>query len=147
VKQNQAMELFARRIHDEVYRRFYSYKTTIFLCGASPDKKDSVREQLQKALMDKQYSYMYDIFFPEDLFEELISGPHHQDLISLENILADSVDVVILAIESTGAIAELGFFASNAKLRKKLICLVDQKHKKDRSFIKYGPLRDERQLH
>jgi hypothetical protein len=138
---NSQMELFAEKIHENVYRRFYSYKTTVFLCGANPDKKNSVREQIQKALLDGWYSYQYDIFFPEDLFEELLTGSHHHDLISLENILADSVDAVVLAIESNGAIAELGSFASNQNLRKKLVCLVDKQYRKDKSFINYGPLR------
>jgi hypothetical protein len=136
-----AMEEFAKRIHEEVYRRFYSYKTTIFLCGAGPDKVGSVREKISEALTTQWYSYQYDLFQPEDLFEELISGPSHQDLISLENMLADSVDAVVLAVESCGAFAELGSFASNPKLRRKLVCLVDHRYRKDRSFINFGPLR------
>lgn len=135
------MKKVAQRISDEVYRRFYSYKTTIFLCGANADKTDSVREQVHHALLTGPHSYLYDIFRPEDLFEALISGPRHQDLISLENILADSVDAVVLAVESNGAIAELGVFAYSSNLRKKLVCLVDKRRKKDRSFINYGPLR------
>ena len=136
-----SIEGLAKRIHEEVYRRFYTYKTTVFLCGAGPDTKGSVREQIKDALLSARNSYRYDVFFPEDLFEELISGPRRQDLISLENMLADSVDAVVLAVESKGAIAELGSFASNPKLRKKLVCLVDQRYKKARSFINYGPIR------
>lgn len=134
-------ESLAKKIHDEVYRRFYSYKTTIFLCGAGGHATDSVREQLNKELTTSWYSFHYDMFYPEDLFDELLFGPKHHDLISLENILADSVDAIVLIIESYGSVAELGAFASNNKLRKKLICIVEEKYRKKKSFINYGPLR------
>lgn len=135
------LEPLAKRIHQEVYRRFYDYKTTIFLCGAGSDVAGSVREQLDNELTHSWYSFHYDMFYPEDLFDELLFGPKHQDLISLENILADSVDAIVLIIESFGAVAELGVFASNTKLRKKLICIVNENYKKKKSFINYGPLR------
>lgn len=135
------LEPLAKKIHDEVYKRFYGYKTTVFLCGAGGHSTDSVREQLNKELTTSWYSFHYDMFYPEDLFDELLFGPKHQDLISLEGILADSVDAIVLIIESYGAVAELGAFSSNNKLRKKLICIVDEKYKKKKSFINYGPLR------
>ena len=141
VKEDLRVELLARRIHEEVYSRFYDYKTAVFLCGAGPRVEGSMRERINGALLSGRDSYKYDIFRPEDLFEDLMAGPHHQDLIALENMLADSVDALVLVVESYGAVAELGSFASNPKLRKKLICVVDRRYKKDRSFINLGPLR------
>lgn len=138
---SQILQQLANQIHEEVYKRSYTYKNTIFLCGAGSDKPDSIRNSIDKFLTGSWYSFYYDLFYPEDLFEELLFGPGHQDLISLENILADSVDAIVLIIESYGAVAELGTFSSNKKLRKKLICVVDVKYKKKRSFINYGPLR------
>ncbi len=135
------LEQFAARVHNEVFKSFHTYKTTLFLCGAGKTTGDSVREQIATALSSRWFSYQYDMFYPEDLFDELLLGPGHHDLISLENILADSVDAVVLVIESYGAVAELGAFASNDKLRKKLACVVDVKYKKQKSFIQYGPLR------
>jgi hypothetical protein len=135
------IEWLAKRIHQEVYSRFYTYKTAVFLCGAGPDTKNSVREQINNALLSGWYSFHYDIFRPEDLFGDLMSGPHHQDLMALENMLADSVDAVVLAVESPGAFAELGAFSSNPRLRKKMVCLVDKLYKKRRSFINFGPVR------
>jgi hypothetical protein len=132
---------FARRIHDQVYKRFYDYKTTLFLCGAGGKSGKSVRDQISDALTKGWYAYQYDIFYPEDLFDELLYGPGHQDLITLENILAASVDAVVLVVESYGAVAELGAFASNSILRKKLVCVVNARYKKDKSFINYGPIR------
>jgi hypothetical protein len=135
------LKQLAKQIHDEVYKRSYAYKYTIFLCGAGADKSDSIRDSIDRFLTQEWYSFLYDLFYPEDLFDELLFGPSHQDLISLENILADSVDAIVLIIESYGAVAELGAFSSNTKLRKKLVCVVDAKYKKKKSFINYGPLR------
>lgn len=135
------LEQFARRVHDEVYKSFHTYKTTLFLGGASKTTGNSVREQIGTALSSGWFSFKYDMFYPEDLFDGLLLGPGHHDLLSLENILADSVDAVVLVIESYGAVAELGAFASNDKLRKKLVCVVDEKYKKRKSFIQHGPLR------
>lgn len=135
------LEKLAKLINKAVYEKFHDYKTTIFLCGADPDTSTSVRAQLDKAIRTRPFWYRYDVFYPEDLFEELLVGPGHQDLITLENILADSVDAVVLIIESWGAVAELGSFASNEKLRKKLVVISDRKHRRSKSFINYGPLR------
>ncbi|MDL1978454.1 MAG: retron St85 family effector protein [Deltaproteobacteria bacterium] len=135
------IEPLAKKIHNEVYKVFFDYKTTLFLCGAGNEVVGSVRKQINDELTSSRYAFHYDMFYPEDLFGELLFGPKHQDLLSLENILADSVDAIVLIIESFGAVAELGAFASNSKLRKKIVCLVDQKYRKKKSFINYGPLR------
>jgi len=135
------LDRLAQRIHDEVYRRFYDYKTTVFLCGAGSKSINSVRQQIDYELTTRWFSYQYDMFYPEDLFSELLYGPGSHDLMTLENILADSVDVIVLTIESYGAVAELGTFANIPKLRKKLVCVVDKQYKKQKSFINYGPLR------
>jgi hypothetical protein len=135
------LELIAKKIHDEVYRYFTDFKTAVFLCGAGSNVKGSVREKISKELSAGINSYYFDVFYPEDLFEEILFGPNHQDLLSLESILADSVDSIVLIIESYGAVAELGAFASNNNLRKKLVCITDFKYRRKKSFINYGPLR------
>ena len=133
--------LFSKTIHDEVYRTFFDFKTAVFLCGAGVKCGISARAQIEKLLREWRFFYRYDIVHPEELFDELLFGQNHQDLLTLENILADSVDAIVLVIESYGAVAELGAFASNSRLRGKLVCVVDGKHKKAKSFINYGPLR------
>ena len=136
------LESFAKTVHDEVYRTFYDFKTTVFLCGAGTSSRKSVRREIDEYLREwRFFYYRYDIVYPENLFDELLFGQKHVDLLTLENILADSVDAIVLVIESYGAVAELGAFASNPLLRRKLVCVVDGRHKKAKSFINYGPLR------
>jgi len=82
-----------------------------------------------------------DVFTAEDLFEDLLFGAGHEKLLNLENVLADSVDAVVLVVESAGAIAELGAFANTDRLRPKLVCVLKKRYRRDKSFINYGPLR------
>jgi len=100
-----------------------------------------MRFKIAKSLTGFWYKHYYDLIFPEDIFEELLYSSQSKDLLSLEGLLADSVDVIVLIPESPGSFAELGAFANDEKLRHKLICLVDNKYKKNKSFINQGPLK------
>ena len=77
----------------------------------------------------------------EDIFDELLYSSKTKDLLSLEALLAESVDAIVLIPESPGSFAELWAFANDERLRKKMICVVDKKYKKDKSFINQGPLK------
>ena len=128
----------SNKIKDEIYKPAFSFKTTVFLCGADITQKDKIRYKIANAL---KWEYWYDIIYPEDIFDELLYSSKTKDLLSLEGLLADSVDAIVLIPESPGSFAELGAFANDEKLRKKLICIVDKKYKKDKSFINQGPLK------
>jgi hypothetical protein len=107
--------------------------------------KDKIRYKVAESLNNWWYDFLYDIIYPEDIFDELLYGFKSKDLLSLENMLASSVDAILLIPESPGSFAELGAFANDERLREKLICLVDKKFKKDKSFINQGPLKLVRQ--
>lgn len=128
-------------IRDRVFTPAYSFKTTVFLCGASLTEKTKLRYQIEQSLTKSfRYSYRYDIIHPEDIFDELLYDPK-ENLLSLEEILAESIDAIVLIPESPGSFAELGAFANNAKLREKLICVSDSKYKRIKSFINGGPIK------
>lgn len=129
------------KIREDIFNPVNTYKITIFLCGADISQKDKIRYKVAEALGKWWYSSKYDIIYPEDIFEELLYSSQTKDLLSLENLLAESVDAVVLIPESPGSYAELGAFANDEKLRNKLICIVDKKFKKDKSFINQGPLK------
>jgi len=130
--------LISKKIRDEIYKPAYTFKTTVFLCGADINQKDNIRHQIAQAL---KWEFWFDIIYPEDIFDELLYSSKTKDLLSLEGLLADSVDAVVIIPESPGSFAELGAFATDEKLRKKLICVVDKKYQKDKSFINQGPLK------
>lgn len=139
---NETLTELAEYIHNEAYKKFIDNKTTIFLCGASRDMINSTRFKIEELLLRKfYYQLKYQIVYPEDLFTDLLLGHGRHDLISLENVLADSVDAIVIIVESWGAVAELGMFSSNEGLRKKIVCIIDKKYKKSKSFIQLGPVR------
>jgi hypothetical protein len=133
------------KILKDIFEPVNTYKTTIFLCGAAISQKDKIRYKVAESLNNWWYDFLYDIIYPEDIFDELLYGFKSKDLLSLENMLASSVDAILLIPESPGSFAELGAFANDERLREKLICLVDKKFKKDKSFINQGPLKLVRQ--
>ncbi|NOH14135.1 MAG: hypothetical protein HND51_21025 [Chloroflexi bacterium] len=136
------MRKLANQIHEAAYKRYKDSRVTIFLCGAGDNDEGSIRQQIAEYLPELiWYRYAYQIVFAEEIFENLLLGHSRQDLISLESILAESVDVILIALESYGAVAELGVFSSHKELRKKIVCVVNREFKKDKSFINYGPLR------
>lgn len=134
--------ILADKIRKDVYQPANTFKTSIFLCGADISQKDKVRYKIAEELNSLwPSSYFYDIIYPEDIFDELLFSSKKGDLLSLEGLLADSVDAIVIIPESPGSFAELGAFANDEKLRKKMICLVDVKYKKNKSFINQGPLK------
>lgn len=128
----------SNKIRDDIYKPAFNFKTTVFLCGADITQKDKIRYKIAEAL---KWRFWADIIYPEDIFDELLYSSKTKDLLSLEGLLADSVDAIVLIPESPGSFAELGAFANDELLRSKLICIVDKKYKKDKSFINQGPLR------
>lgn len=134
--------IIANKIRKDIFEPALSFKTTIFLCGKDINDKTSMRYKIAEALTKRfWYAAYYDIIYPEDIFDELLYGSNSADLLSLENLLADSVDAVVVIPESAGSFTELGAFANNEKLRNKMICVVDVKYKRDKSFINQGPIK------
>lgn len=120
-----------------------NYKTSVFICGADINDKKTARYKLTLLLKErikKAYNKL-EFIYPEDIFEELLYSDFSEDLLSLETLLAESVDVVLILPESPGSFAELGSFASLPVLREKLICIINKRFIKQRSFINQGPLK------
>ncbi|MCK4644026.1 retron St85 family effector protein [bacterium] len=130
----------------------------IMLCGKSLEKNNSVRKKIFD-LLDREriLSSFHDffiqgkkkgvliksIYLPEKEFKEELYGKlsYRFDLLNFENQLAELIDIVIIVLESPGAIAELGAFANHEILNKKLIVVVSREHIRDKSFIIKGPIR------
>lgn len=134
------LEKIAISIKNDIFNKIFIFKTNVFFCGGSIDEPNSMRPKLD-FFLKTFYSYKYNIIFPEDLFEELLVGKSEYDLLSLENILAESVDSILIIPESPGSFTELGAFVNSKKLRKKVVCVQDILYKKKKSFINYGPIK------
>jgi hypothetical protein len=131
------LEQIAKVIKEKIFV-VRNKKVTVFLCGADITNKNTARSKM--ASIFGNYP-RYELLYPEDLFDDLLAGQGQYSLLALENILADSVDAIVLFPESPGSFAEIGAFSNNEKLVKKLIILSNKKYKSDKSFINYGPYR------
>lgn len=128
-------------INANIFAKLRSRSLTTFLIGAGQSASDSLRDNLKNELARWRYIYWIDIYYPEQLFEELMKSSGNFDLLSLENLLAKSVHAIVIILESPGAIAELGAFTNHPELKDKLIVIVDKKYSKAKSFISLGPIR------
>lgn len=113
----------------------------IFLCGGSSPDQRRLRLELGKQISQIVSKYTYSVHYPEDMFIELISGHHGKDLLTLENVLANSVHCVVILLQSPGTFTELGAFSNHAGLCNKLVVVIDNEYKGKRSFISLGPIR------
>jgi hypothetical protein len=114
---------------------------SIFLCGGAGGTEHELRRKLGASLTGLKSKYRYSIFYPEDMFVELVLGHQKQDLLTLENLLARSVSAVTILLHSPGTFTELGAFSNHSLLKDKLIVVMDPKHMKSQSFINTGPIR------
>ncbi len=131
----------AKVITERIYVPVYQKKRTIFLCGADIKDKTKGRSKIAALFADNQSRIQYELLYPESLFDDLLAGQGQHSLLALENVLAESVDAIVLLPESPGSFAELGAFASNPNLVNKLICISNKRYKNKRSFLNYGPNR------
>ena len=120
---------------------YLAKETSIFLCGGATKKQSQFRFSLGKKIENNKSKYAYSIYYPETLFSEILLGHNKSDLLSLENFLADSVNAVVIPLQSVGTFTELGAFANHPRLKDKLIVLIDPKFKLDNSFINSGPIK------
>jgi hypothetical protein len=134
------LQVVGQLIKEDIVVRRWDRQRRIFLCGASADRKHSVRERLNDALQRMEYGRIA-VYYPEKLFDELLTGVGHHDLLSLENLLAEGVTAIVVILESPGALTELGAFTNHEALRRKLIVIQDSAYARDKSFIQLGPVR------
>lgn len=140
------MNLNIIRIADKLKNRFLNgsqnlNEISIFLCGGSGPEESKFRREIGKKISGILSKYKYSIYYPEDMFIEFILGHQKQDLLTLENLLADSVNTVVILLQSPGTFTELGAFTNYEKLSDKLIVIIDPRFARTKSFINFGPIR------
>jgi len=141
-----AVSSFSLKLANELYQLFISgskkaSEYSIFLCGGSSLKEEKLRREIGDEIKKIISKYRYSVYYPEDMFIELILGHHRKDLLSLENLLAESSNATAILLSSPGTCTELGAFTNHKGLKDKLVILVDPKYKNVKSFINLGPVR------
>lgn len=116
----------------------------VFLFGGKiydpQDKQKSVRSILYNHIVTN-HNYLTDtLVIPED-FKDWLNDSNYPDLLTFESDLAETSSLVIITLESPGAIAELGSFSVHKELKKKIMLIICEKHHNQNSFIVLGPVR------
>lgn len=125
---------------DNETSRFITCPKFVFLCGKNIELQkyeESNRGTIQKWLAAKSKNIFFVL--SEKLWEDDFDS--NIDLLTFEDFLAEVSDSIILLVESPGSFCELGAFAYTEKLfNDKLIIIIDEKYKNDKSFIMSGPV-------
>lgn len=121
----------------------------ILLCGgplgeASNDSPmPSMRGVFWKYSHHKPFSD-YDVILAEHVSKDFSrwSWPGtYDDLLSLESDLAQVSSIILLFSESFGSAVELGAFCWDKDISKRLLIVISERHYRDDSFVKLGPLK------
>lgn len=115
----------------------FSNAPVVLLCGG-PVKYGDQPCSLRDAIANSETSF--ELFRPEE-----ITGWHadgiFSDLVSFEKELASICSLVVLILESEGALVELGAFSQLSELSKKIIAIQSRHYADHDSFINLGILR------
>jgi len=116
----------------------------LFLCGGQVDVTSieplSVRGALVEYLHSAKCHLAESITLAED-FKDWIHDSVYKDLLAFESDIAHISSLIIIVLESAGALTELGLFVKNRALRNKILVFVRQDHYEENSFVRLGPLR------
>jgi hypothetical protein len=122
--------------------RVKPYEGFIFLCGGTADatnpKPASIRDAIYRELA-KIDAIEQRIRLAEH-YKDWAHDSVYRDLVLFERHLAELSSVIVLVLESPGAIAELGLFSTIDEFRSKLLVYVDAGHYRQQSFIRLGPI-------
>lgn len=129
----------ADKIYDSIFKKIRYQQYDIFLCGGASWKyHKSYRDQIRDEL-NKTFPEIMNILYPEELFMDMLNRKDY-DLLTMEKVLAQNCDVIIIVPESPGSFAELGAFVNNEETAQKVLILQQQKYKRQHSFITQGPV-------
>ena len=112
----------------------------IFVCGGPMDSS-SMRPRF--CIYAKTELPHLRVFLAESAQKDYVlhPGSEFQDVAEFEEIIGEVSTCIILFPESFGSFAELGYFAKNENLRKKLLVVNDAKLQGQDSFISLGPIK------
>lgn len=119
-----------------------------FICGGPVDISATSNHSIRNMFMNLSagMSDKSEGFTLAENFKDWQTG--YSNLADFENDIASLASVIVVILESPGALAELGLFFANPELRRKMVVVVHRAHHASESFIKFGllsPLETERQ--
>lgn len=117
----------------------------IFVCGGSLEKE--LDETDQKYSFESLRQYFIDHAFAHNSSLNLRTAEElkdylkiYNDLLEFESDIANVCDLILIILESSGSLTELGVFIGNEEFSKKLVVIRNRSHSQEDSFINLGPL-------
>jgi hypothetical protein len=124
--------------------RVKSFRGFVFMCGGPHDLNEparSVRSLLIREMTSGRHSGLAERIKLAEEIQDWYSDATYTDLVQLEEHLASLSSLIVLVVESEGAIAELGVFSTIERFHGRLLTLVANTHYEIDSFIRLGPIR------
>lgn len=114
----------------------------VFLCGGEVNVRNPLGSSVREGVLSHLESLkpQWSLILAEH-FKDWVVDSIYNDLVSFEDDLASISSLIVLILESPGALTELGLFARHEFLSKKLHVIVNDEHYSQSSFIRLGPLR------
>ena len=100
----------------------------------------SVREKFVEYCCDCKNPLEDSIKLAEH-YKDWYESEHYDNLLVFEEELSQLASLVVIILESPGAIAELGAFCVNDKIKNKLVIVLTEEHEEAKSFITLGLLK------
>jgi hypothetical protein len=118
----------------------------IFICGGDSDVKNNPPLSLRHRLIDyfakNDQPFSKSLVLAED-FKDYFKENAYSDLLEFETDIANIATLIIICLESPGALVELGLFCINpANLSRLLVVVPAEKIAEGDSFISLGPLQN-----
>ena len=123
--------------------RVKSFRGFIFMCGGPHDIRqaaESVRSLLIREMTSGNHSGLAERIKLSEEIQDWFRDAAYSDLVLLEEHLASLSSMIILVVESEGAIAELGVFSSFRRFSDRMITLIANENYEKDSFIRLGPI-------
>ncbi|GAW87875.1 conserved hypothetical protein [Bathymodiolus platifrons methanotrophic gill symbiont] len=115
-------------------------KILLFGGDMSDQENKTVRALLYDHLSVKHSQLFSSLVLVEE-FKDWLHDSIYPDLLTFESDLAETASLVVISLESPGALAELGSFSVNEKIKEKIVIIICDDHHNQDSYIKLGPLR------
>lgn len=88
----------------------------------------------------KEHDFSSRVVLAEEVITSWFRPDSYSNLLELEEDLASIASIIPIFLESPGSFAEIGSFASNKELAKKVLVLQNEEFSRNESFINLGPL-------
>jgi len=116
----------------------------VFLCGGaySPKGKGAIKSLRDAFLRVSMHPSLEncELILAEDFTKQFEFSAHYKDILRFEADLAQLAELIVLFCESQGSFAELGAFAHDEEISRRLLVIIRERYAVENSFITLGPL-------